>query len=314
MKEDSISWSILMDSLKEKHTQIVKLLQEKTVCYLDIPVHFNTGDLLIYKGTEQFIKENNINVIYRSDCNHYSHRQIKKCDVILLHGGGNLGDLYDKHQNFREKIISKYKEKIIIILPQTIYFNSPLNFEKTKKIFSSHPNLYLYVRDKKSLSIGEKLTSNVKLMPDMAYSLHPLISINEINNSSSGYKIINLVRRDIEKNNITNHSIIKKPFDWDDLITNNHKLWRKVYNISAKFPILNKKSISLWEKTSDEIVFISQNYFYMHDIIYTDRLHGIILSTLLGKKIYLTDNSYGKNSSYINAWLKEYPYIINETD
>ncbi|MDW7795352.1 polysaccharide pyruvyl transferase family protein [Morganella morganii] len=314
MKEDSTSWSILMNSLKEKHTQIAKLLQGKTVCYLDIPIHFNTGDLLIYKGTEKFIEENNINVIYRSDCNYYSHRQIKKCDVILLHGGGNLGDLYPNHQNFREKIISKYKEKLIIILPQTIYFSSHLNFEKTKKIFSSHPNLYLYVRDKKSFSIGEKLTSNVTLMPDMAHSLHPLIDINEINDSSNSCKIINLVRRDIEKNNVANHNMVKKSFDWDDLITNNHKLWRKIYNISAKFSFLNKKSIYLWEKVSDEIVFISENHFYMHDIVYTDRLHGIILSTLLGKKIHLIDNSYGKNSSYINAWLKKYPYFINETD
>ena len=47
------------------------------------------------------------------------------------------------------------------------------------------------------------------------------------------------------------------------------------------------------------------NLINPYDIIYTTRLHGMILSILLGKKTVVIDNSYGKNSSYYNTWLKD---------
>ena len=34
-------------------------------------------------------------------------------------------------------------------------------------------------------------------------------------------------------------------------------------------------------------------------------LHGCILSILLGKKITLIDNSYGKNGNFYNTWLSD---------
>ena len=37
----------------------------------------------------------------------------------------------------------------------------------------------------------------------------------------------------------------------------------------------------------------------------TTRLHGCILSILLGKKITLIDNSYGKNGNFYNTWLSD---------
>ena len=46
-----------------------------------------------------------------------------------------------------------------------------------------------------------------------------------------------------------------------------------------------------------------------YDIIYTTRLHVAILGALLDKKVYFFDNSYGKNSSLYNTWLKDCPNI-----
>ncbi|MBB1356380.1 polysaccharide pyruvyl transferase, partial [Pseudoalteromonas sp. SR45-5] len=65
MKQQDI-WSNCLNNLKKKHEAISELIANRTVAYIDIPNHFNVGDLLIYKGTEQFFKNHSINVIYRA--------------------------------------------------------------------------------------------------------------------------------------------------------------------------------------------------------------------------------------------------------
>ena len=53
------------------------------------------------------------------------------------------------------------------------------------------------------------------------------------------------------------------------------------------------------------IEFVSQ-----YREIYTTRLHVFILSILLGKSCTIIDNSYGKNSSFYETWLKNVDGII----
>lgn len=50
-----------MIALKKKLDVIEKVVPSGSrVIYLDIPLHLNVGDLLIYKGTEQFLEKRNI--------------------------------------------------------------------------------------------------------------------------------------------------------------------------------------------------------------------------------------------------------------
>ena len=39
--------------------------------------------------------------------------------------------------------------------------------------------------------------------------------------------------------------------------------------------------------------------------IYTTRLHGLILSHLLGKNIFIVSNNNGKLENYYNSWLQD---------
>lgn len=39
--------------------------------------------------------------------------------------------------------------------------------------------------------------------------------------------------------------------------------------------------------------------------IVTDRLHGALLGLVLEKKVILLDNSYGKNKTYYDTWLRD---------
>ncbi|MGI9946655.1 polysaccharide pyruvyl transferase family protein [Vibrio hyugaensis] len=309
MKELQSAWLDTMSELKGLHTEIATLIDAKSIAYIDIPIHFNVGDLLIYKGTEQFFQNHGINVLYRSDCHYVDQKKLEKVDVIVFHGGGNFGDIYPLHQKFRESIVSKYPEKRIICLPQTIKFKDLDTKKESSKIFEQHNDFHMFVRDERSYEEAKLFTENVRMMPDMAHSLHPMIDKTEITNRTE--KLLNLVRKDVEANSAARTN--KRDFDWDDIISVNDILIGKSCNIIRKLSFMSSKAnglyIKLWERASNDIIFRSVNYFNIHDQVHTDRLHGLILASLLGKNIKLYDNSYGKNVSYYDFWLKNIELI-----
>ena len=56
-------------------------------------------------------------------------------------------------------------------------------------------------------------------------------------------------------------------------------------------------------------------FFSRYESVETSRLHGHILSSLLGKPNTVIDNSYGKNANYYYTWMHEAPDVrlIGET-
>ena len=53
-----------------------------------------------------------------------------------------------------------------------------------------------------------------------------------------------------------------------------------------------------------ERVKVGIEHISKYEKVYSNRLHGALLSILLGKETYIIDNSYGKNSQYYSTWLK----------
>ena len=43
---------------------------------------------------------------------------------IFIHGGGNFGDLWAAHQEFRERVLERFPDRQIIQFPQSIHYNS----------------------------------------------------------------------------------------------------------------------------------------------------------------------------------------------
>lgn len=51
------------------------------------------------------------------------------------------------------------------------------------------------------------------------------------------------------------------------------------------------------------------DFISKYDEVYSTRLHGGVLAMLLGKKVHMIDNSYGKISALYNTWLTNEPNI-----
>lgn len=297
----------LMKGLQEKHEVLKKLIGDKNVVYLDIPIHRNIGDLLIMQGTYEFLKKNNIKVEASFTAYNIDYKSINLDTVIIMHGGGNFGDLYELHQNLREKIINNFPHNKIIVMPQTIWYESEKELSKTIKLYQNHKDVHLCVRDQNSLDIGSKISKNIYLLPDMAHQLYSLKCNNNFEPNSTLY----LKRTDIEANNLNLDIKSETNTDWKNLVKGYMKpiqLIRQLQSLTNKNGLRwvnNKVLIPLWLLLARRMTNKAINLFCNHKNIVTDRLHGHILSCLLNKPHDLLDNSYGKNSTYYKLWTQE---------
>lgn len=300
----------LMRQLKDQHKLLLPLINCSKLQYLDVPVHNNIGDLLIYLGTLEFFKENNLTVEYSSA--HFNYTPQRKGQLIVMHGGGNLGDLYEEFQVFRERIISENHDKRIIILPQSIHFKSAHNFARATKVFKQHPDLYICARDQTSFCLAKELGDNVILLPDMAHQLYPVSKSNSI-----GHGTLAVHRRDLEAAaNSLAFSQCDFATDWPELIgmhrtRNCRRLCRALRLLSTLRIgfVTNPIFMAGWRKLASAWVQEAIDLYCQYDSVVTDRLHGHILACLVDIPNVACDNSYGKIFSYIRAWTAPSPIV-----
>lgn len=310
---------------------------------LNYPNYINLGDHLIWLGTLFYLTDVlQTKINYAASTKDFSgvmmEKQIGKAP-ILLHGGGNLGDLWYGHQKFREHIISKYRDQPIIILPQSIYFNNLDKLKRATKIFNSHPNLTLFVRDNYSYEVARKNFCNCQVIkaPDMAFQMvkMPIFSVN----CKSKKSILYLCREDSELNEDFSPTSIEIPNlvveDWVSykckwLLGNPDSIWiqgmaqlyREGWQRSMATPT-EWLSRQIWQRSHPYNTKFNTFYnpsmhrrslSFMHSAIYqlkqysliiTNRLHGHILCILLGIPHIFLPNSYHKNEAFYETWTKE---------
>lgn len=307
-------------ALKEKLQSIIESklspLIDHDYVYWDLPYHINIGDTLIWQGTLDFLSNKPYKMLDYGNSVTANLADLDRNTCILLHGGGNFGDIYGSSQSFRKNIIEKYPENKIIVLPQTIYFENKVVEEKDLQFFAQHKNLYLCVRDQLSYDLACKYLTKDKVLflPDMAFCIN-----NETltKGASTGKKLL-MNRVDVEATAIDLKYIeqVDTQSDWPTfektpIYCNYLKilllLERKLLSISDKGNPLLKKYINHYAMSYARKKLIQTGITFINDfdVIYTTRLHGCILSLLLDKEIYLLDNSYGKNKAFYDAWLKD---------
>ncbi|WP_438351680.1 polysaccharide pyruvyl transferase family protein [Paenibacillus sp. FA6] len=293
-----------MDGLKKQLSQILSVIpQGSSIYYIDYPVHSNGGDLLIMKGTEAFFKEYNIRVEARYSVLDFPDKlKISKDHIIVLHGGGNFGDLYPVHQKLREKIITDYPHNRVVILPQTIFYTKESEFDRTAEVFNKHKDVHLYVRDTLSHDkASEKFHEcSVYLSPDMAHQLWPIMP-----KSSPDKDLLYFFRTDIEKTKEQEQLELNGRGDYLDWTSLYNRYEKKSINLIVR--MMRKGSGPLpmqviWGNYSDYLVNKAVKRFSGYHNVQTSRLHGHILACLMDKPNTLLDNSYGKNSNYYYTW------------
>lgn len=292
--------------------QLTPLINNDYVLY-DLPYYSNIGDLLIWEGELSFLKGLPFKML-ECDSAFTSNlkRKIKKDTIILLQGGGNFGDIWDIHE-FKRKVIRNYPENRIIIFPQTVFYQKNENMLRDIELMSRHPYLTICARDIHSFEVLKKNFKNtILLVPDMAFCI-PYENLQKYLQPTQN-KTLYVKRKDKElcKENISFSPLFNLfESDWPSY---EQVTWEeKGLKLAYKFRHLGLSSIiDLYafyilrpQLIRKGIEFVSQ-----YREIYTTRLHVFILSILLGKSCTIIDNSYGKNSSFYETWLKNVDGII----
>lgn len=299
-------------SLEQRIGDVLKPLvpPKKKCALLDFPNHGNVGDSAIWLGEKAFLRSINASVVYTSDRSTYSKAKLAKRlrgGSILLHGGGNLGDIWPASQRFREQIISEFLDTQIIQLPQTIYFKEKANLERARSIFNNHRDLILLVRDVRSLEIARnEFRAHSYLCPDMAFMLRDLPRTEPPQS-----KIVWLARTDMESSGYSCPKAEPDVYqaDWRRdprslVFRANNFLTR---HSRRKTPVLRgfARSISCaYDALARHRLRRGCTILSKGQVVVTDRLHGHIISVLLGIPNVLLDNSYGKVKSFYETWTK----------
>ena len=151
------------------------------------PRHSNIGDSLIAEAELNFFKSCSpgaavfeIPVDFCRESVEIIRKKIKKDDKIVLSGGGNIGDLYEAEEFWRQTVIKTFTGNRIISFPQSIWFSPGRAGDSARlragEVYCGHPRFTLTVRDGQSKAFAEEHWGIcAELLPDIAtfYSLPP---------------------------------------------------------------------------------------------------------------------------------------------
>jgi exopolysaccharide biosynthesis predicted pyruvyltransferase EpsI len=308
--------AVITSQTKRLKEILGKLLPANTkYALIDFPDHSNVGDSAIWLGEIKLLVELTSELpSYVSTVESFDAEKLVAAlpdGPILIHGGGNFGDIWRKHQDFRELILTKFKDRVVIQLPQSIKFSDDAAIAQCAKAISNHGRFHLLVRDSNSLALArERFSCVVDLVPDAAFALGALIRP-----IPPQHDVFLLLRTDSEQADYD-----RAPFDTIEAASGDWLEEDASFNQTSKRRAAFKALWSgAWSAEQRRLVYYQQLATGRLDRgllmlasgrkVITDRLHAHILSTLLDIPHVALDNSYGKISGYIAAWTQDYPAL-----
>lgn len=279
----------------------IELKQKKKVFMMQTPTHRNIGDHAIALAQKEFIEKNLpfhqlIEVPYKDVYKlvNYALDVMNKDDLVVIHGGGNMGDLYAYEEYMRRFIIKKFKNHKVISMPQTISFShsiyGKLLLYHSKRIYRKNKHLVLVAREKKSFELMRKHFKNIKIMltPDIVLSLDKRKNVGRKG-------IVTCLREDVE--------VVLTDYEKQRIF---EILNQKSLNIT-RTDTLAKYDISVIDRENEVNNLLS--LFSSAEIVVTDRLHGMIFCAITSTPCIVFSNSNHKIIETYHNWLKENKFI-----
>lgn len=271
---------------------------KKKIVLFGTSEHSNIGDAAITVGVYNFIKKYFSDYLFIEVSTYEFADNFPKIqniindeDIILLQGGGNLGNKYIVEENVRREVISTFINNKIVILPQTIYFDDTelgkREYSKTKEIYNRHNNLIIFTRGEISKKIAQDLTSvEPHISLDMALNLN-----YDYKNERSGILCcIRDVGDESAFDKITYNKLLNSIKDVDKNCGFTNNLFEKDIRKENRF----------------NVVYNQFKLFSKYKLVVTDRLHGLIFSLITNTPCIVI-------SSY-NYKLKEFTDMLKNNE
>ncbi len=282
----------------------------KRVLLMHTPRHGNIGDQAIVLGEmrvlEKFFPEHKIievptdyltgnrgELLWALGFEKY----VRPDDIIFLHGGGNLGNLWLGEEKIRRELIQRFAQNKIVSFPQSIHFTDDdsgrAELATSQKIYGAHPDLHLMMRDENSFDFATKNFPSAKnyLLPD---SVTVLLGItDDCTDERNG--VLFVLRGDKEKiRDDKNISRLQK------------YLADKNIPFTVTDTVIGGRVTSADREQKVREVLLK---FRRSKLVVTDRFHGVIFSFVTRTPVLAFKSFDTKISSGIR-WFRNIPSIF----
>lgn len=268
----------------------------------------NHGDSLIYEGARRFFDDHGIDTIplrsgrfrddsptepafdsvgavystltdrpLRRELAYARHRWNSDIDAVYIHGGGNFNDLWGNGIRCL-KAVARYLDAPIVVGPQSFHFTET---DPTDLFASVDNEVRLLCRERYSLELMRGATGrldHVRVATDHDASLYLDPEDLPVERTTEEYSLIAL-RRDEESAGV----LLDEPIDAPVLV----------------------RDVSIEEACYEAFV----GTVARARKLYTDRLHGAIVATLLGTEVRLYENAYHKNRGVYELSLEPFSTV-----
>lgn len=274
---------------------------KKRIYVIGTPDHDNLGDHAIALSTIQFLHTHfqDYDVIDITEDEYWEYKdsltkRIDACnDLIVLQGGGNLGNQYMYIERIRRDAIHKLKVKKVVF-PQTMYFTNDFvgqrELELTKKIYAVDRDLILLAREKISYKLMKKQfnENQVFLVPDI------VLRYRIQKNCQKREGILLCFRTDKEA-----------ALDFSHIKSIKNRCLQIESDVKFTDTCIKK---NIEKKDRDEAVHQKLIQFAGAKLVITDRLHGMIFAALTATPCIVLAN-YNHKILGVYEWIIKLKYV-----
>ena len=221
-------------------------------------------------------------------------------DIIYLHGGGNMGSLYEKEEYNRAAIVNAFPHNQIIMFPQTVSFDQTDHAKHLlsylQNVYSKHKNLHFFARELMSYKRMQNYypSVDIRISPDIVLSLP-----REIIPKASVRFGLGICLRDDKESALDDCS-------YQRLVDAGRPRYSSITKTDTTLD--GKGSSFLNPARGDDAVKEKLYELSSYELVVTDRIHGMIFCALTGTPCIGLDNSNGKVRAEYD-WLKSLSYI-----
>lgn len=226
---------------------------------------------------------------------------------ILIHGGGNFGTIWPRHHRLRLSVLDNFKGRPVVQMPQSIHFVDEASADETARAIDRHGAFTLLVRDRKSLEFAKRrFNCATHLCPDMAFYIGPVAR------ARAEVDYLCLIRTDPESAGVLQwpaEAGSRRTVDWLEESRARLRLKRLQVHTTHWFGRESARHVAVFNAAAMArfrrgVALLSQGR-----VVITDRLHAHIVAVLLDIPNVVLDNSYGKLSSFMDAWTAGYANV-----
>lgn len=290
-----------------------------------------------------------IKIKYTSSESGFSENEMKEKigQAPIFLRGGLVGDFLrpdsaNRH-HFYEYIVSRYKERPVFILPQSFFFVDENKLRRLAQTFNAHPRLTIFVRENYSYQLAQERFPRCRLIfsPDTVFHLADMPQlILPVKRKTAPLYLKRTDDQDAQYSPPASLDVPElmvedwRPYHWLTAKTNKinipglNRLVREFWQRGLAAP-QEWSSRQNWKRSSpfylklkkicheagfkpawpDGIVHSAFYQLRQHPLIITNRLHGHVISCLLGiPNIALPGPGGPTLESLYNSWTHRIPY------